>query len=403
GVLPYQSPDTAQIVFDSVDTSDPGNPVVKVTVTSSRVDVKRVELFVYDDLYAPVPQPGNTPDARGYNVYPSWFDMDEWNRQYSHKDSTNFPWESYGAGGENECPFYLDHGPSYSAHVHLDAADPADFQVGLFNGLRIQTLDYTPGNYALTLTFNELQGPAQCILAKVELAAGGAATQSWGDCSGVLPMADDQSVETEVNLPVDITLTGTGTNLTYEITRWPLDGLLTGTPPDVTYSPDLDFTGIDSFDFVVDDGFATSNVATVTVTVNDTADPGVPADPASVTAANADPADGTAVVGWTHDGANVTAFEIRREKQNKRGAWRSLATVATVPAGSTSHVDPSGDGTFRYQVRALNGSQSSNWMPAQWAEVAVTTASGGGGGGGGDGSINCSKKQNRDLPECNGG
>ena len=327
--------------------------------------------------------------------------MNEWNRQYTHKNSTSFPWESFGAGGANECPFNFEHGQNYDPNVHMDAQDPNDFHVGLFNGLRIQTQRYNPVSHTLTLTFNELQGPAHCILAKVSMTAGGVATEPWGDCSGLLPLAEDQSVATDENQPIGITLTGvgaSGSELTYQITNWPFDGSLSGTPPDVTYSPDPGFTGVDSFDFLVDDGVAESNVATVSITVNDAGNPGLPADPADVAAGNADPPDGTAAISWTHDGLNLTGFEIRRQKLNKRGAWKGLTTVATVSAGALSYPDASGNGTFHYQVRALDDAQASDWMPVNWAEVIVTTD----GGSGDPGTVNCKKKQNRDHPDCIG-
>ena len=186
GILPYQSSDSATITFDSVDTTNPDNPVVQVTVESPRVNVNRIELFIYDSLDNLVFQPGNTPDSRGYNVFPSWFDVNVWNRQYTHKDSSNFPWESFGQGGVNECPYNNVHPSSYDAHIHMDAQDPQDFQVGLFNGVRIQTQKFHISGYYINLTFNELTGPANCIVAKAFFGAGGEATNSWGDCSGVI-------------------------------------------------------------------------------------------------------------------------------------------------------------------------------------------------------------------------
>ncbi|NIP38907.1 MAG: M23 family metallopeptidase [Candidatus Dadabacteria bacterium] len=186
GILPYLSSDSATITFNSVDTTDPNNPLVQITVESPRVDVNRIELFVYDGSDNLVVQPGNTPDALGYNVFPSWFDVNMWNRQYTHKDSSNFPWESFGQGGANECPYHADHPSSYDAHIHMDAADPANYQVGLFNGLRIQTQKFHISGYNINITFNELTGPANCIVAKSFFGTGGEAVNSWGDCSGVL-------------------------------------------------------------------------------------------------------------------------------------------------------------------------------------------------------------------------
>ncbi len=184
GVLPYTSTAVPTITFDSVDTLNPNNPIVQLTVNTSRVDIERIELTLFDAAGDPITQPGNTPDAKGYNVLPSWFGMNEWNFQYSHKNSTNFPWESFGAGGANECPYHADHPTSYSAHVHLDRQLALDPLVGEFNGVEIRPTKYSEGNYNLNLTFQQLVGAAACLEAKVYQASGGTATAEWGDCSG---------------------------------------------------------------------------------------------------------------------------------------------------------------------------------------------------------------------------
>ena len=54
--------------------------------------------------------------------------------------------------------------------------------------------------------------------------------------------------------------------LTYTVGN-PLHGVLTGTAPNLTYTPTAGYVGPDSFTFSVNDGQATSNTATVTITV----------------------------------------------------------------------------------------------------------------------------------------
>jgi murein DD-endopeptidase MepM/ murein hydrolase activator NlpD len=189
-VLPYSDSSVPTITFDSVDTSIRKSPVVQVTVTTPRVDVTGIELVIYKKkkkAYKLVKQRGNRADANGYNVNPSWFDMDVWNFQYSHKNNSRFPWESFGAGGDNECPYHDDHGATYNANVHLDVQAPDDSRVGLFNGVRIAPAIYNKNtsDYSLTLTFNELKGPAKCIEAYVFLATSDTASEQWGNCSGL--------------------------------------------------------------------------------------------------------------------------------------------------------------------------------------------------------------------------
>jgi hypothetical protein len=53
---------------------------------------------------------------------------------------------------------------------------------------------------------------------------------------------------------------------TYTIISGPTNGILSGTPPDITYTPNTNYEGIDSFQFIVNDGVWTSSVpATVTI------------------------------------------------------------------------------------------------------------------------------------------
>ena len=189
GVLSYQDASGATITFDSVDTSNPSQPVAALTVQTSHVDVQRVELTLLDSAGGVIPQPGNAANAEGYNVNPSWFGTDEWNYQYTHKDGTDFPWESFGAGGVIECPYHAEHPASYDAHIHMDKQkvdpqDPQAFEIGLFNGVELFRPPISGGVYSLQLTFHELQGVADCITAEVFFSSGSSSTASWGNCPG---------------------------------------------------------------------------------------------------------------------------------------------------------------------------------------------------------------------------
>ena len=84
------------------------------------------------------------------------------------------------------------------------------------------------------------------------------------------PVADNQSVITTQNTSVNITLTASDVDddlLTYSIVSGPFNGTLNGTAPDVTYTPDADYNGADSFTFKAYDGNADSNIAIVSITV----------------------------------------------------------------------------------------------------------------------------------------
>ena len=59
-----------------------------------------------------------------------------------------------------------------------------------------------------------------------------------------------------------------GNPLTYTVSD-PAEGILTGTAPYLTYTPNADISGSDSFTFSVSDGDLDSNTATVSITVNE--------------------------------------------------------------------------------------------------------------------------------------
>ncbi|MEI7898646.1 MAG: Ig-like domain-containing protein, partial [bacterium] len=84
------------------------------------------------------------------------------------------------------------------------------------------------------------------------------------------PLAAAQSVSTPANTARALALAGSdadGDPLTYAVVTGPAHGTLSGTPPDVTYTPASDYTGPDSFTFQVNDGAADSAPAAVSVTV----------------------------------------------------------------------------------------------------------------------------------------
>ncbi len=84
------------------------------------------------------------------------------------------------------------------------------------------------------------------------------------------PAAISQSIVVNKNSSVSITLTGTDADndaLIYMISKQPTSNTLSGTPPNLIYTPKVDFLGSDSFTFTVNDGSETSNEATVSINV----------------------------------------------------------------------------------------------------------------------------------------
>ena len=90
------------------------------------------------------------------------------------------------------------------------------------------------------------------------------------------PVANPQMVSTNEDTPLPITLTGSDPNgdmLSYMVVANPTHGVLSGTTPNLTYTPAADYNGSDSFTFKVSDGTLESNTATVSITVNPVNDP----------------------------------------------------------------------------------------------------------------------------------
>ncbi|HKO36190.1 MAG TPA: zinc-dependent metalloprotease family protein [Pyrinomonadaceae bacterium] len=86
------------------------------------------------------------------------------------------------------------------------------------------------------------------------------------------PLALDQSVSTNEDTPAGITLTadqgGETDALNFNVQDAPDHGSLSGTAPNLTYTPAANYSGTDTFTFTASDGPNTSNVGTVTITVN---------------------------------------------------------------------------------------------------------------------------------------
>merc|ERR1711964_488530 len=86
------------------------------------------------------------------------------------------------------------------------------------------------------------------------------------------PLALGQELTVEMDQVLALLLTATDADsevqsLTYNIASSPQHGTLSGTAPDLTYTPEAGYSGADSFTFSVNDGELDSEVVTVSITV----------------------------------------------------------------------------------------------------------------------------------------
>jgi hypothetical protein len=84
------------------------------------------------------------------------------------------------------------------------------------------------------------------------------------------PIAFNQFVMTDEDTPVGITLTATSPQnfpLTYTVLTEPTHGVLSGSAPNLLYTPNTGYVGPDAFTFRANDGTTNSNTATVSITV----------------------------------------------------------------------------------------------------------------------------------------
>ncbi|HEY4248180.1 MAG TPA: LamG-like jellyroll fold domain-containing protein [Lacunisphaera sp.] len=87
-----------------------------------------------------------------------------------------------------------------------------------------------------------------------------------------IPVADSATISLTAGTSVIFTLTGSDVetpvgSLTFGVITNPLHGALSGTPPNLTYTPVSDFVGSDVFTFKVNDGTADSPEATIAIQV----------------------------------------------------------------------------------------------------------------------------------------
>ncbi|MEM8963078.1 MAG: M23 family metallopeptidase [Acidobacteriota bacterium] len=139
------------------------------------LDLVRVEVALFyntgQGFMATITQPGDTASTIyttdsgiGYWVEPTFYDMEVWNRQYSYKNSNNYPWRSFAEEpmdpsapnydpktGAYQSPYWASLPSSYNGNVHMDDDD--------FNGIEVTSysLGASAPTYQLSMTFTALE------------------------------------------------------------------------------------------------------------------------------------------------------------------------------------------------------------------------------------------------------
>ncbi len=160
-----------------------------------------------------------------------------------------------------------------------------------------------------------------------------------------VPVAYSEGVSTGQNKPVTITLTALspqGFGLTYAELTLPTQGTLTGTPPNLTYTPNTGYVGPDMFTFKANDGTKDTNVATIPITV------GAPAVINSVA--------------WLNGTAPYTAQTT--PPFNSSGATTLVAFVSSYTEWNSNQV----------MINGVSDNEGNTWTqltgPAQWIDTA---------------------------------
>ena len=162
------------------------------------------------------------------------------------------------------------------------------------------------------------------------------------------PIADDISIETDEDVFVEITLTGSdadGDDLTFTIVEEPTNGVAINEGGVVQYTPDTDWFGVDTFTYVANDGAVYSAPATVTITVNAVNDAPVAGTIADIDLFIAQIADVDIAVFTDVDGDTLTYSTVTSDS--------TIATVTRVNA--VAIVTAAGFGTATITVTADDG------------------------------------------------
>jgi hypothetical protein len=198
------------------------------------------------------------------------------------------------------------------------------------------------------------------------------------DCDGLIdedcsdnsaPTANGQNVSTYEDVAKVITLTGSdpdGNSLTYSIETGPSNGTLSGTAPNLTYTPNINFNGSDFFTFKVNDGVVDSEPATVNITVTAVNDAPTLADIANPAAINEDAAEQTVNLSGISTGApnEIQTLTVTATSGNTGLIAHPTVTYTSPNATATLKYTPvaNANGSALITVRVSDGGTENSFV-----------------------------------------
>jgi hypothetical protein len=204
------------------------------------------------------------------------------------------------------------------------------------------TLTYTPatgfaGNDSFT--FKVSDGVADSQPAAISVIVVG----------NIAPIATAQSITLPEDSTKTLTLSGTDVDadpLTLAVVTQPSYGTLSGTAPNLTYTPAANFNGADSFTFKANDGVLDSQPATVTITVTPVNDPPT-ATPQSLTVPQGAPTSIT-LTGNDLDGDQLSLTVVTQPLHGALSGLTPYLTYTPTPnyRGADSFTFKANDGTL---------------------------------------------------------
>lgn len=288
-----------------------------------------------------------------------------------------------------------------TVHSHLPSASTWTTSVVEPSGVKLEVPDSLEVAAGATATF-EIAANVRALSkgavrhARLELTDGDGRVMAFpitlvkGDqAPNSAPVASSAAIDTLTDTAVDITLEATDADddvLDYAVETPPSHGTLSGTAPDLTYTPDSGYTGADSFDFTVDDG-AASDTATVSievvggeanlsVTLADTPDPVAVGDTVTytTTVANDGPDDATGTTLTLDLPSEVSSPTVTAGSCTVSSTSPEITCdIGTLTSGSTATVEVEATAASRASAAKATADASSDQMDPTANTVTTTT------------------------------